>query len=647
MTDHLITPGIGDLDLHLFSEGSHRRLWELLGPQHTDGGIRFGVWAPDATAVSVVGDFSGWHEAPMQPNAMSGIWSIVLPEAKSGERYKFRVRTASGIVLEKADPMARQTELHPLTASVIPEISEFVWGDDSWLSTRADFVAGERSMRVYEVHAMSWRNGVDTWDDLADQLGDHVVDLGFTHIELLPIAEHPFGGSWGYQVSSYYAPTARLGDPDALRRFVDSMHRRGIGVLVDWVPAHFPKDAFSLGRFDGTALYEHDDPRLGEHPDWGTYVFNFGRTEVRNFLVANALYWLEEFHIDGLRVDAVASMLYLDYSRDEGQWIPNEFGGRENLTAVSFLQEVNSVVAEYHPDTMMIAEESTAWPKVSGPVSEGGLGFNFKWNMGWMHDTLQYLEREPVHRKYHHDDLSFTMLYAFQERFLLPLSHDEVVHGKGSLLAKMSGDDWQKFANLRLLYAWQWSVPGPPLLFMGCELAPWSEWNEGGEVPWHLGEHGPHRGMTELIRRLNETTDDHPALWVRDRDPEGFQWLAGDDAKNSTFSFLRWDVDGRTAVVCVANFTPVPQYAYRVGVPWGGDWEVLLDTDATAFSGSGTRGTESVIVASDDIAAHGQTSSVQFDVPPLAMVWLGAQSPGPAPEAPSATPEPLAPPVVD
>jgi 1,4-alpha-glucan branching enzyme len=417
------------------------------------------------------------------------------------------------------------------------------------------------------VHAPSWREGVGDWDSLALHLGEHVRDLGFTHVELLPIAEHPFGGSWGYQISGFYAPTARLGDPGGLKRFVDHLHGLGIGVILDWVPAHFVRDAWALGRFDGTALYEHQDPRRGEHPDWGTYVFNLGRIEVRNFLIANALYWVEEFHVDALRVDAVASMLYLDYSRAEGEWIPNRHGGREDLEAISFLRELNTVMGQTHPDVAMIAEESTAWPGVTRPAAQGGLGFSHKWNLGWMHDTLEYFGRDPVHRRHHHGDLSFTMLYAHHERFLLPLSHDEVVHGKGSLLAKMAGDDWQKFANLRALLAWQWIMPGPPLVFMGTEIAPWEEWTERHGLPWHLLEHGPHRGVRDVIITLNEVAAAWPAIWRRDLDPAGFQWLEADDAQNSVYSFVRWDDNGAAAVACVANLTPVPRPAYRVGLP--------------------------------------------------------------------------------
>ena len=626
---------LGDLDLHLFGEGTHRRLWEVLGPQplHVDAdgiaaAVRFAVWAPNATAVSVVGDWNGWTPEPLAPvstDVFTGIWSGVAPGARSEHCYKFEVTTADGRVLRKADPMARQSELPPSDASVVPRAAPFDWTDDDWMRTRA--ATRPTAMRVYEVHLGSWRRGVDTWDRFADDLGDHVAELGFTHVELMPIAEHPYGGSWGYQVSGYYAPTARYGDPDGFRRFVDAMHRRGIGVIVDWVPAHFPRDEWGLARFDGTPLYEHPDPRRGEHPEWGTYVFDFGRNQVRNFLVANALYWLDEFHVDGLRVDAVASMLYLDYSRGPGQWAPNEVGGRENFEAIAFLRELTAVVGEEFPDALMIAEESTAWPGVTAPVSSGGLGFSHKWNLGWMHDTLGYLAHDPVHRRYHHDEMTFALLYAYDERFVLPLSHDEVVHGKGSLLAKMGGDDWQKFAALRMLFAWQWSLPGSPLVFMGSELAPWQEWNHEAELPWHLLDHAAHRGVHDLLRRLNELAADHPALWRRDDEPGGFQWLDANDADHSVYAFVRWDDGGDAAVVSINNFTPVPRPGYRVGLPWGGSWDVVLDTDDVTWWGSGHRGGDPAPLAAVDYPWQGQPSSAMLDIGPMSTVWLTARAP--------------------
>ena len=585
------------------------------------------MWAPAAQAVAVIGDFNAWQPTPMAPVASSGIWSVVIAGATPGQHYKFIVTGSHGREVMKADPMARRTECPPGDASIVPDdAAPFVWSDDEWMSQRHRHLDGSASMRIYEVHLGSWRRDLTTWDDMATALADHVQDLGFTHVEFLPLAEHPFGGSWGYQVTGFYAPTARFGEPDGLRRLVNVLHRRGIGVIVDWVPAHFAKDSWSLGRFDGSALYEHEDPRLGEHPDWGTFVFNTGRTEVRQFLVANALYWIESFHLDGLRVDAVASMLYRDYSRAAGEWIPNEFGGNENLENVRFLQEVNAEVTRTHPGVVMIAEESTAWPGVTAPSADGGLGFSHKWNMGWMHDTLSYAHRESVHRRHHHGELPFTLLYAFSERYVLPLSHDEVVHGKGSLLARMSGDDWQKFATMRMLLAWQWALPGPPLLFMGSELAPWSEWSEAAGVDWSIGDHAPHAAMRRLVTDLNDGADRAPALWQRDTDPTAFEWLDVDDAEHSIYAFIRWANDGRSAVVCIANWTPVPRPGYRVGVPWGGEWSVLLDTDREAYWGSGHRG-ESATVTARDEQWQGRSASVVFDLPPLAMVWLSAGAP--------------------
>jgi 1,4-alpha-glucan branching enzyme len=627
---------IGELDLHLFGEGTHRRLWELLGPQplHVDAdgsvsGVRFAVWAPNASAVAVVGDWSDWAPIPLRPietDVPTGIWSATVPAARSGHRYKFEVTAGDGAVHRKADPMARRTERPPSDASVVPSAAVHDWGDREWMAARGAVMTATAPMRVYEVHLGSWREGVDTWDQLAIELADHVRSLGFTHVELMPIAEHPFGGSWGYQVSGYYSPTARFGEPDGLRRFVDVLHRSGIGVIVDWVPAHFPRDDWSLGRFDGTALYEHPDPRRGEHPDWGTFVFDYGRNEVRNFLVANALYWLDEFHIDALRVDAVASMLYLDYSRGPGEWIPNADGGREHHEAVRFLRELTAVVGEEFPDALVIAEESTAWPGVTRRVDQGGLGFSHKWNLGWMHDTLGYLSVEPGDRREHHHQVIFPVQYAYDERFVLPLGHDEVVHGKGSLLSKMGGDERQRFAALRMLYAWQWALPGAPLVFMGSELAPWDEWTEQDALPWHLLDQPAHRGVHDLIIRLNDVADRWPALWRRDLDPDGFQWLDADDADHSTVAFVRWDLDGVAAVVCLANFSDVARRDYRVGLPWAGRWDVVLDTDALTWNGGGAR-RDSVVVGTDD-PWQGCTSSTRLDVGPTSMVWLAANSPG-------------------
>ncbi|MFM8267732.1 MAG: 1,4-alpha-glucan branching protein GlgB [Ilumatobacteraceae bacterium] len=618
---------LGELDLYLFSEGTHRRLWEVLGAHPAvDGGVRFAVWAPNAREVWVVGDWNGWADGvALHPQGTSGIWAGVVAEACIGHRYKYAVVSATGSTVLKADPLAIAAECPPATASVVCGPPAHEWGDAEWMTRRA--IGPGAPLRIYEVHLGSWRHGVSSYRELGAHLADHVEALGFTHVELLPVAEHPFGGSWGYQVSGYYAPTARFGSPDDLRAMIDTLHRRGIGVIVDWVPAHFPRDEWSLARFDGTALYEHADPRQGEHPDWGTLVFNYGRTEVRNFLVANALYWFDQFHVDGLRVDAVASMLYLDYSRPAGGWVPNREGGRENLDAITFLRELTGAVAEEHPTAMMIAEESTAWPKVTRPVSEGGLGFTHKWNMGWMHDTLTYLRREPVHRQWHHHELTFGLLYAFSERFVLPLSHDEVVHGKGSLLAKMPGDDWQRFATLRALYAWMWALPGSPLLFMGAELAPFTEWNDTTGLPWHLLDHAPHRGVRDLLAELNRLDDAHGALHERDHEPTGFQWLDADDAAHSVYAFVRWGHAGSSAVVCVANLTPEPRRGYRIGLPWSGGWDLVLDTDAPAWGGSGFAAAGVVASATTETPWQGQPCSCAIDLPPLGVMWLAARRP--------------------
>ncbi|MGA0893533.1 MAG: 1,4-alpha-glucan branching protein GlgB [Ilumatobacteraceae bacterium] len=625
---------LGELDLHLLGEGSHRRLWEVLGPQPAgsddEAGIRFAVWAPNAEQVFACGEWNGWADGTLlAPQGASGVWCGVVAAARPGHTYKFAVVDRSGRTVLKADPMARWSERPPASASVVPAASRHHWSDAQWMARRS--AAPGAPLRIYEVHLGSWRYDLQSYREIAESLAEHVSALGFTHVELLPVAEHPFGGSWGYQVTGYYSPTSRYGGPDDFRAFVDTLHSRGIGVILDWVPAHFPRDDWSLARFDGSSLYEHADPRQGEHPDWGTLVFNYGRNEVRNFLVANALYWLDEFHVDGLRVDAVASMLYLDYSRPAGGWVPNREGGRENLEAIAFLREMTTVVRELHPSALLIAEESTAWPKVTHPVEHGGLGFTHKWNMGWMHDTLGYVSHDPVHRQWHHRDLTFGLLYAFSERFVLPISHDEVVHGKGSLLGKLPGDDWQRFATLRSLLAWMWAMPGAPLLFMGSELAPFSEWNESAGLPWHLLDHASHRGVRDLLAELNRLAASWPALYERDHEPTGFQWLAADDAPHSVYAFLRWGYAGGTAVACVANFTPVPRRGYLVGLPWGGEWQRVLDTDSPAWGGSGfggydAAGTESVD-ASTDIPWQGQPASAGVDVPPLGVVWLAGRRP--------------------
>lgn len=553
----------------------------------------------------------------MSPVGSTGIWATEAPAAV-GHRYKFSVHGADGLTLLKADPMAKATEHPPATASVVTA-SAHHWTDATWMADRATTDPARRPMRIYEVHLASWRPGVPT-AEVADQLADYVSELGFTHVELLPVMEHPFGGSWGYQVTGYYAPTARLGVPDDLRQLIDRLHRSGIGVILDWVPAHFPKDQWALGRFDGTALYEHLDPRLGEHPDWGTYVFNYGRNEVRNFLVANALYWFDEFHIDGLRVDAVASMLYRDYSRGT-DWLPNRDGGRENTEAIEFLQELNTVVFDEHPDVVMVAEESTAWPKVSHPVHDGGLGFSHKWNMGWMHDTLQYMSRDPVHRQWHHGEMTFGLVYAFNENFVLPLSHDEVVHGKGSMLGKMPGDDWQRYANLRAYYGFMWGHPGKKLLFMGAELAQAREWSHERSLDWHLLDDPRHAGVQRLVRDLNRVQREHPALFRRDFTPDGFSWIDHQDAARSMLSFVRHGDDADAPVLVVSHFTPAVHHAVRLGVPRAGTWREVLNTDSAHYGGSNVGQIYGAVVT-EPVPAHGHAQSIVLTVPPLATLFL-------------------------
>jgi len=626
-------PTLGEVDLHLIGEGRHERLWAVLGsrPLSHQGvdGVAFAVWAPAAKAVRVVGDWNSWDGRlhPMRALGASGVWELFVPEAQVGHRYRYEIVGADGHLRLKSDPLAKETEMPPANASVITR-SSHAWRDDEWMAARRDSDPIEGRLSIYEVHAGSWRTVPEEgdrplrWDELAEQLADHVLELGFTHVELLPVAEHPYAPSWGYQVSGYFAPTSRFGSPDDFRAFVDHLHQRGIGVIVDWVPAHFPKDEWSLGRFDGTALYEHADPRQGEHPDWGTYVFNFGRNEVRNFLVANALYWLEEFHVDGLRVDAVASMLYLDYSRKDGEWVPNEHGGRENMEAIAFLQETNTIVHGRFPGVRMIAEESTAWGGVSRPVHLGGLGFGHKWNMGWMHDTLEYFKADPVYRSHHHGQLTFGFVYAWSENFVLPLSHDEVVHGKGSLIAKMPGDEWQRFANLRALYGWMWAHPGKQLLFMGGELAQLQEWSESRSLDWHLVEQPLHAGVVQLVAALNRVHAEHPAMWCRDTEPAGFDWLDAADAQQSVLAFQRNGHGDEPPVVCIANFTPVPRHGYRVGLPAPGTWREVLNTDDEKFGGSGVvNGT----LRTEDIPWQGRPCSAVVTLPPLAVTWFAPE----------------------
>jgi 1,4-alpha-glucan branching enzyme len=630
-------PTLGELDLHLIGEGRHEELWRALGAQPrsyasalgTVHGTGFAVWAPTARGVRVIGDFNHWDGRghPMRSLGSTGVWELFVPGVGNGTCYKYEILGADGVWRTKADPMAQWTERPPATASRV-FTSSYEWGDGTWMDGRKDHDWLHEPMSVYEVHLGSWRPGLG-YKELADELTEYVSDMGFTHVELLPVAEHPYGPSWGYQVTSYYAPTSRFGNPDDFRHLVDRLHQAGIGVIMDWVPAHFPKDEWALARFDGTALYEHDDPTRGEHPDWGTLVFNYGRAEVRNFLVANASFWLEEFHIDGLRVDAVASMLYLDYSRKEGEWSPNIYGGRENLEAISFLQEMNATVYKRNPGVMTIAEESTAWPGVSRPTHLGGLGFGFKWNMGWMHDTLEYLRHEPVFRHYHHNEITFSLVYAFSENYVLPLSHDEVVHGKGSLLSKMPGDAWQQFAGLRALLAYMWSHPGKQLLFMGQEFGQGAEWAEERPLDWWLldnaAEGANHLGLQKLVRDLNRAYRAEPALWTRDSDHEGFRWIDGNDAGGNTLSYLRYGTpppDGGEPPVlaCVVNFAGNPHEGYRLGLPRAGGWREVVNTDSYDYGGSGV-GNLGRVEASGE-PCHGLPSSAVLRVPPLGAVWL-------------------------
>ncbi len=632
-------PTLGEIDLHLINEGRHENLWEVLGSRvhrydtpfgGTITGTAFAVWAPSARGVRLKGSFNSWdgREHPMRQLGSSGVWELFVPDVGSGTGYKFTILGADGQWREKADPMAFHTEIPPATSSVVYE-STYTWSDDEWMTRRAASAPVREAMSVYEMHLGSWRKHLDgeayTYAEMADHLVPYLTDLGFTHVEFLPVMEHPYGGSWGYQVTSYFAPTARFGDPDGFRLLVDRLHQAGIGVIVDWVPAHFPKDQFALSRFDGTPLYEDPNPSRGEHPDWGTYVFNFGRREVRNFLVANALYWLEEYHIDGLRVDAVASMLYLDYSREPGEWAPNVHGGRENLEAVQFLQEMNGTVGKRVPGAITIAEESTSWPGVTRATSEGGLGFGFKWNMGWMHDSLGYVQHDPVHRAYHHSELTFSIVYAWSENFVLPISHDEVVHGKGSLLRKMPGDRWQQLANLRAYLAYMWAHPGKQLLFMGAEFGQESEWAEARELDWWLLEHQEHAGVHGLVRDLNRVYAESPAMWARDDDPGSFGWIDADDAQRNVFSFVRKTdpaAGGPTSgdIVCVANFAAVPHGNFRLGLPASGTWEEVVNSDASGYAGSGVGNLGAVKAVDGDWG--GQPAYADITVPPLATVWL-------------------------
>ncbi len=623
-------PTLTDFDMYLFNAGDHHKIYEKLGAHFTEvqgiGGVQFAVWAPSAKSVSVIGDFNGWDRRyhAMRVLGSSGIWEIFIPGLAEGELYKFQIKTASGYVLDKADPYGFEMECRPRTASKVNFLRGYEWHDEDWLATRRGGGQAGRPLAVYEVHLGSWQRGEGnrwlSYLEDADKLVAYAKSMGYTHIELLPVMEHPFDASWGYQVTGYFAPTSRFGSPADFMRFVDLCHQNGIGVILDWVPAHFPKDSHALGEFDGSHLYEHADPRKGEHQDWGTYIFNYGRHEVRNFLISNALFWIDRYHVDGLRIDAVASMLYLDYSRKEGEWIPNRYGGRENLDAVEFLKYLNTTVHQYYPGVLTIAEESTAWGGVTNGTEHGGLGFDLKWNMGWMHDILEYFSKDPIHRTFHHDNLTFALLYAFSERFLLPLSHDEVVHGKASLLSKMPGDTWQKFANLRLLFGFMFGFPGKKLLFMGGDFGQWDEWSSDRSLDWHLLAYEPHQGIQRLVRDLLSLYRNDAPLHAVDFQYQGFEWVDFQDRASSIISFVRKAEDPADETTLVLNFTPVPRIGYRVGVNAPGTYRELLNSDAAFYGGSnmGNLGT----ISSEPVGAHGRAHSLSLTLPPLGVLFL-------------------------
>lgn len=634
---------LGPLDDHLMLEGTHRRLHQRLGAHHTlhEGvdGTRFAVWAPNAARVSVVGAFNGWdgRRHPMRKRVDSGVWELFIPGLGAGTPYKYEILSRDGVVQPlKADPFGRAAEMRPSTASLVPADAPFAWDDADFVAARPGTQSRRAPISIYEVHAPSWRRHPDQrfydWDDLIASLIPHVAWMGFTHIELMPVMEHPLDESWGYQPIGLHAPTARLGDPEGLKRFIAACHAQGIGVLLDWVPAHFPKDAHGLARFDGGTLYEHPDPLRGFHRAWGTAVFDYGRREVAAFLASNALYWMEEFHADGLRVDAVSTMVHLDHGRAPGEWTPNKEGGTENPEAVAFLRQVNALVEEEHPGAIMVAEEATSWPGVSRPASKGGLGFRYKWNMGWMNDTLRYVAIDPIHRRWHHKLITFGMMYAFSEDFVLPLSHDEVVHGKGSLLGRLPGDDWQRFATLRAYYAMMWAHPGKKLLFMGGEIAQWREWSEAREIDWWLLQFAPHQGVQRLVRDLNLLYRSMPALHARDAEPEGFRWIDADDEARSIFSWLRFDGEGGAPVAMICNMTPVPHVGLRFGLPRAGVWREVLNTDAAEYGGSGVGNLGGVVA--ERLAFQGFPASATVTVPPLGTIWLVAEGPAPEEEAP-------------
>ena len=626
-----------DFDLHLFNEGTHRRAYDKFGAHRitvgTTAGVHFAVWAPNAHRVSLIGDFNGWDGRVnvMRLLAPSGVWEIFIPDLRDGENYKFEIRTKDGEILKKSDPFGVMFEVPPQSAAIVHDVTRYAWNDEAWMQGRRE--QGEwlgRPMAVYEAHLGSWARVPDegnrflTYTELAHRLVPYVKDLGFTHIELLPVMEHPFSGSWGYQVLGFFAPTSRYGTPEDFKFFVDTCHQNGLGLILDWVPGHFPKDQHGLARFDGTALYEHADPRQGEHQDWGTLIFNYGRNEVRNFLLSNALFWLDEYHVDGLRVDAVASMLYLDYSRREGEWIPNPYGGRENIDAINFLRELNRLTHGECPGTITAAEESTSWGGVSRPAHLGGLGFTYKWNMGWMHDMLEYVKQDPVHRRWHHNQITFSMLYAFTENFILPFSHDEVVHGKRSLLDRMPGDVWQKHATLRALYGYMYGHPGKKLLFMGSEFGQWHEWNHDRSLDWHLLQDPPHASLRRFVQDLNWHYAAEPALHERDFTPDGFSWIDCNDNENSVISMVRFARDRRDCLVVVSNFTPVPRHGYRIGVPYAGHYAEILNSDSELYGGSNVGNLGGL--NTDPIASHGFDQSVSLTVPPLGCVYLKPRS---------------------
>ena len=629
ISPYTFEPQIGDFDLHLFQEGRHYHAWKFLGARRMqiDGidGCQFALWAPGVRRVSVVGDFNGWdgRRHPMRCRGGSGIWELFIPGLCPGDPYKYEILSPNG-PYTKTDPYARSMSLRPENTSIVPNESDWQWHDEQWIQSREQFDWQHQPVSIYECHTGSWRRHEDDsfyqWRELADELIPWVKDLGYTHIELLPVSEHPLDESWGYQVTGYFAPTARHGSADDFRYFVDACHQQGIGVLLDWVPAHFPKDDYALARFTGEPTYEHADPRRGEHQDWGTLVFDYGRREVHNFLLTNAVYWLEEFHIDGLRVDAVASMLYLDYSRKDGEWAPNQYGGRENLEAIDFLRDMNRTVHHLFPGVITAAEESTSWPMVSRPIELGGLGFSMKWNMGWMNDSLSYIEEDPVHRKYHHDKLTFSQLYAWTENFILPLSHDEVVHGKRSMLSKMPGDHWQKAANLRLFYAWQYAHPGKKLLFMGGEFGQWLEWNAKATIDWPLMEVESHAGIHSLVKDLNQVYRQEPAMYQYDHDPAGFRWIDCHDSDQSTLSMMRMSDNPADTIICVLNFTPVPRKQYRIGVPPAQSYREILNTDSSYYGGSNlSNGTQ---IPVDEKSWMGLPNSIELTLPPLAAIFL-------------------------